>query len=44
MSDFFVSGAPLIELLVPEGTDMDQLYRQYEAFVTQLVLDGVRTR
>jgi TetR/AcrR family transcriptional regulator len=44
MSDFFVSGAPLIELLVPEGTDMDQLYRQYEEFVTRLVLDGVRTR
>lgn len=44
MSDFFVSGAPLIELLVPEGTDMDKLARDYEAFVTRLVLEGLKTR
>jgi AcrR family transcriptional regulator len=44
MSDFFVSGAPLIELLVPEGTNMDKLYREYEAFVTHLVLEGLKTR
>jgi AcrR family transcriptional regulator len=44
MSDFFVSGAPLIELLVPEGTDMKKLGRQYEEFVAQLVLKGLEKR
>jgi len=44
ISDFFASGAPLVELLVPPGTDMDELGRQYEDFVTRLVTDGVRKR
>jgi AcrR family transcriptional regulator len=44
ISDFFASGAPLIELLVPEGTDMDELGRQYEDFVTRLLTEGVRKR
>ncbi|MGZ5807642.1 MAG: hypothetical protein ACXWIV_10955 [Croceibacterium sp.] len=44
ISDFFASGAPLIELLVPPGTDMDELGRQYEEFVTRLVTDGLRNR
>jgi AcrR family transcriptional regulator len=44
MSDFFVSGAPLIELLVPEGTDMKKLGQQYEEFVAQLVLKGLEKR
>ena len=44
ISDFFASGAPLIELLVPPGTDMDELGRQYEAFVTRLITDGLRRR
>lgn len=44
ISDFFVSGGPLIELLVPDGTDMDELGRQYEAFVEKLLLDGMRKR
>ncbi|MBO9602784.1 MAG: TetR/AcrR family transcriptional regulator [Novosphingobium sp.] len=44
MSDFFISGRPLIELLVPKGTDMEQLYQQYEAFVTRLVLEGLKQR
>jgi TetR/AcrR family transcriptional regulator len=44
ISDFFASGAPLVELLVPDGTDMDELGRQYEAFVTRLLTDGVRKR
>lgn len=42
--DFFVSGAPLIELLAPEDTDMDELGAQYEAFVTRLLTEGVKTR
>lgn len=44
ISDFFASGAPLVELLVPEGTDMEELGRQYEDFVTRLVTEGLRKR
>lgn len=44
ISDFFVTGGPLVKLLVPEGTDMDELGRQYEAFVEKLLLDGIRKR
>jgi len=42
ISDFFASGAPLIELLVPPGTDMEELGRQYEAFVVGLITRGLR--
>lgn len=44
ISDFFASGAPLIELLVPPGTDMVELGQRYEAFVVRLVLDGLKAR
>ena len=44
ISDFFVAGAPLIKLLVPEDTDMDELARQYEKFVTKLITDGIKKR
>lgn len=44
ISDFFVSGSPLIELLVPEGTNMKALGDRYEAFVERLLLDGLRKR
>ena len=44
ISDFFASGAPLIELVVPAGTDMDQLRREYEAFVVDLIIQGIRRR
>ncbi|MGX7894929.1 TetR family transcriptional regulator [Tsuneonella sp. HG222] len=44
ISDFFEAGAPLIELLVPPGTDRDELARRYEDFVVRLVTDGVRKR
>jgi AcrR family transcriptional regulator len=44
ISDFFASGAPLLELLVPPGTDMQELGRHYEEFVIRLVLEGVRKR
>jgi AcrR family transcriptional regulator len=44
ISDFFATGAPLIELVVPEGTDMDQLRREYEAFVVKLITEGVLRR
>ena len=42
ISDFFASGAPLIELLVPQGTDMNELGQQYEAFVVELITRGLR--
>lgn len=44
ISDFFVSGAPLIELLLPAGTSKDELAKRYEDFVVRLVTDGVRRR
>lgn len=44
ISDFFVSGGPLIDLLVPPGTDKEQLIKRYEDFVVGLIMDGVRKR
>jgi len=44
ISDFFATGAPLIELVVPEGTDMEELRRDYEAFVVELITRGVIRR
>ena len=44
ISDFFVTGRPLIELLVPEGTDLEELGQKYEAFVERLLLDGLLKR
>ncbi len=44
ISDFFVTGAPLIKLMVPNSTDMGELGREYEDFVTRLVTDGLRKR
>jgi len=44
ISDFFVSGAPLVKLMVPDDTDMEELGREYEAFVTELVTEGLRKR
>lgn len=44
ISDFFVAGAPMIELLVPQDTDMEELGRQYEDFVTRLITEGLRKR
>ena len=44
ISDFFIAGAPLIELLVPSGTDMAKLGKEYEAFVVELITKGVAKR
>jgi AcrR family transcriptional regulator len=44
ISDFFVTGGPLVELLVPDGTDMEELGRQYEVFVEKLLMDGLKKR
>ncbi|MEO6387353.1 MAG: TetR family transcriptional regulator [Croceibacterium sp.] len=44
ISDFFATGAPLIELVVPDGTDMEQLRSDYEAFVVDLIIEGLRRR
>lgn len=44
ISDFFVSGSPLIKLLVPDGTDMAELAHKYEEFVERLLLEGLKKR
>ncbi|WP_305097174.1 TetR/AcrR family transcriptional regulator [Croceibacterium aestuarii] len=44
ISDFFVSGAPLIELLVPPDADIEELGKRYEDFVVRLITDGLRKR
>lgn len=44
ISDFFVSGQPLIQLLVPPDTDMAVLQADYEKFVVRLLLEGLRRR
>ena len=42
--DFFASAEPVVRQLVPEGTDMKALASAYEDFVTDLLLNGLRTR
>ena len=42
--DFFEAGAPLLELLVPPGTDKERLAKRYEDFVVRLATVGVRKR
>jgi len=44
ISDFFVSGAPLVRLLAPPGTDIAELDKRYETFVTDLLVNGLRKR
>jgi TetR/AcrR family transcriptional regulator len=44
ISDFFVSGQRLIELLASENDDPEQLARDYERFVVSLITDGLRKR
>ncbi|MEO7786318.1 MAG: TetR/AcrR family transcriptional regulator [Sphingomicrobium sp.] len=43
-SDFFSSAQPLIKELLPEGTDMETLTGEFQAFLTSLFLDGIRKR
>lgn len=42
--DFFASAEPVVRQLVPEGTDSQTLLDDYVAFVSDLVLNGLRTR
>lgn len=42
--DFFVSAQPVVRNLVPEGTDMEALGTQFEEFVVDLLLNGIRKR
>lgn len=44
ISDFFVTGGPLLELLLPDGSDKEDVARRYEDFVERLVIDGLRKR
>jgi AcrR family transcriptional regulator len=42
--DFFVSAQPVVRNLVPEETDMDALSGEFEDFVVDLLLNGLRKR
>lgn len=42
--DFFVSAQPVVRNLVPEGTDMEKLGAEYEDFIVDLLLNGIRKR
>lgn len=42
--DFFVSAQPVVRNLVAEDTDMDELGSEFEDFVVDLILNGVRKR
>lgn len=44
ISDFFQSGEEVVKMLVPEGTDLAALERDYETFIKNLLLDGLRRR
>ena len=43
-SDFFSLAEPIIRDLVPEGTDMQELTGRFQAFLSKLILDGLRKR
>lgn len=43
-SDFFSSAEPLFAALLPEGTDQEKLTADFQAFLTKLILDGLRIR
>jgi TetR/AcrR family transcriptional regulator len=40
--DFFASAEPVVRQLVPQGTDMKTLAAEYEDFVVDLLLNGLR--
>lgn len=42
--DFFVTAQPVVRNLVPDGTDMDKLGTEFEEFIVDLVLNGIRKR
>lgn len=42
--DFFVSAQPVVRNLVPDDTDMDKLGAEFEDFVVDLILNGIRKR
>lgn len=44
MFDFFSSAEPLVRALAGPDADMETLAKDYEAFVTKVIVDGVRKR
>ena len=44
VSDFFSSAEPLVRELLPEGTDMETVSADFQAFLVRLILDGLRKR
>jgi TetR/AcrR family transcriptional regulator len=43
-SDFFSSASPMIRELLPPGTDVDAMTKEFKSFLATLVLDGLRKR
>lgn len=42
--DFFVSAQPVVRNLLPDGADMDVVAAEFEDFVVDLLLNGIRKR
>lgn len=42
--DFFVSAQPVVRNLVPDDTDMEVLGAEFENFIVDLLLNGIRKR
>ena len=43
-ADFFSAAQPLIRSLLPEDTDFEQLTADFQTFMSQLILNGLRKR
>jgi AcrR family transcriptional regulator len=44
MCEFFVTGAPILEVAFGKGYDVEAVNRQYEKFLTDYIVDGLRKR
>jgi hypothetical protein len=44
MCEFFVTGRPILEVAFGEGFDPIEVSRQYEGFLRDYVVDGIRKR
>jgi hypothetical protein len=42
LCEFFAAAQAVIQPLAPAGMDADELAARYEAFIQELVLDGIR--
>ena len=44
MCEFFVTGGPILEVAFGRGFDPEEVSRQYEGFLREYVIDGIRGR